>query len=127
MNAKPVLLAVPQNWAELGQIIEQAGFSVLSAHSLPAALDIVQSQALYAVVLISDWAITQEDGSAGLMMYLKGKVPTYALITVSTYKNYEGTWLFEIYERPQHEYEHAMAGVAAESVINFLLRCGSFK
>jgi len=124
---KPVLVAVPQEWEELCQHVENAGFGVVRAYSYPAALEIIQSQNLGAAVLISDWAITQENGSAGLMKYLKGKIPTYSLITASTYKNHGDIWLFEVYERPRHEYQHATSGISVEFVLDFLSRYGSFE
>jgi len=124
MPLKKFLVAIPQEWGELlNQFIEEKGFSVLKAYSYSAALEIIQSEDLYAVVMISDWAVTQDNGSPGLIKYLKGKVPTYSLITETTYRNHWGTWIDELYERPCHEYQHMPAVI--DAVTEFLLRCGS--
>lgn len=119
MSSKLVLIAIPEQWdEELSQLVEKAGFSTIKAYSYADALEIVQSQDLMAVVMTSDWAINQDDGSVGLIKHLKGKTPTYSLITKTTYQTHFERWMDELFEPPRHEYQHMPADV--DAVIGFL-------
>lgn len=104
-----VLFAIPKDWDEesYDELIKNAGFSTLKAFSYPDALEVIQSQKIFAVVMISDWAMGHDD-VPGLMSYLKNKTPTISLITTKTYRNND-EWLDELYDRPKHEYQHMPA------------------
>jgi hypothetical protein len=62
--------------------------------------------------MCSDWAIKQENGLPGLMVFLKGRVPTMSLITTTTYRNCDN-WLHELFDPRQHEYQHMPADIDA--------------
>jgi hypothetical protein len=105
MPSKTVLVALPEEWAaETCRFLENEGYPALSAYSYENALMAIQSQQIFSVVMISEWAIQQDDGSPGLMKFLKGKIATYSLISQTTWKYHRKDWFDELYEPPRHEY-----------------------
>ena len=114
MTFKRILLACPE---ELGTLLSgylhEKGFDTIDAFSYTVAIEMIQSQELSAVVLISDWAIKQEDGSPGLMEFLRYKIPTYSLITSSTYQKAEFYWPDDLYYGRKHEYQYLPANIDA--------------
>jgi DNA-binding response OmpR family regulator len=81
--ASTVLVAIPDEWGILvGQLLEQHDYSVLMASSQDEARALLQSHSLSGAVIISDWALTSDDGETiGLMEIARGKVATVCLIT----------------------------------------------
>ena len=118
MSSKTVLLAVPEEMNSLSEggsptdYLRTAGFDVIDAFSYKDALEIIQSRNLSAVVMISDWALKQDEDSSGLMKFLKGKMPTMSLITSTTYRNNDN-WMDELFHPRQHEYQHMPAAMEA--------------
>ena len=78
-----ILLATNREWRNVAsKFLQQKGFTILIASSQEEALFIIQSQKLSGVVMISDWAVTNDDSNVpGLMEAVKGKFPTVTLIT----------------------------------------------
>lgn len=120
MPSASVLLAIPEEWEPipsseefLTKTLHNAGYNVIPAFSYEDALKIIQTQYLSAVIMTSDWAMRQDDGSLGLMEYLKDKVPTYSLITQTTIRKVGNDWFNELYDRPKHEYQHMPADIDA--------------
>jgi hypothetical protein len=119
MPSKLVLLAIPEEWNNLSEgglfidYLRNEGFDVMDASSYEAALGIIQSQDLFAVVMTSDWAIRQDNGSPGLMEFLRDKVPTYSLITQTTGHKVGYDWLDELYKGQKHEYQNMPAAIDA--------------
>ena len=114
MITPPILLAIPNDVIEemLVAEIKQEGFSVLIANSYKQALEIIKTQNLLAVIMLSEWAMPQSDGNGGLMKFLKNRIPTVSLITHETYKK-DHSWFDELYDRPRHEYLHLPADIHA--------------
>ena len=104
--APTVLVAIPDVWGILvSQLLEQHGCSVLMASSQDEARTILQSHDLSGAVIISDWALTSNDGETiGLMEIARDKVPTVCLITSKTWSQAPERWLEELYHPPRHEY-----------------------
>ena len=119
MSSKLVLLAIPEGMNNLSEggsfadYLRNEGFDVIDAFSYKDAVEMVRSQNLFAVVMISDWAMKQDDDSAGLMEFLKGKVPTYSLITQTTVRKVGYSWVDELYKGQRHEYQSMPADIDA--------------
>ena len=118
MLAKPVLLAIPVETNNLSggdsfaDHLRSGGFVVVEAFSYEDALEIIQSQNLFAVVMISDWAMEQ-DNFPGLIEFLKDKVPTYSLITQTTMQKVGYDWFDKLYKDRMHEYQGMPSDVDA--------------
>ena len=108
-----ILIAVPDEWREeLSQLLEREGLSVKLASSTEESLSIIRSQSPSAVVMISDWAMTSDDGKTdGLMKAVIGKIPTVSLITPTTWHQARNRWFDELYHPPLHEYCSLPAGI----------------
>ena len=124
MPSNLILLAIPKEWNEIAEgssfadHLHNEGFNIIGAFTYKDALEIIQSQHLSAVVMTSDWAIKQDDGSPGLIESLKSKVPTYSLITQTTLYRVGYDWFDELYEHPRHEYQSMPAAI--DAVVNWL-------
>src|SRR5262245_15122706 len=112
MYSSPVLLAIPDEWEHVpsyeeftSKTLRSEGYDVIVVSSYENALKVIQSQKLLAVVMISDWAMEQDDGSPGLIEYLKDKVPTYSLITQTTMHKVGYGWMDKLYKGRKHEYQ----------------------
>ncbi len=120
MFSSPVLLAIPDEWEHvpsyeefISKTLHTEGYDVIVAPSYESALKVVQSQKLLAVVMISDWAMEQDDGSPGLIEYLKDKVPTYSLITETTAHKVGYAWVDKLSKGRKHEYQGMPADIDA--------------
>jgi len=104
--APTVLVAIPDVWGTLvSQLLEQHGYVVRTAMSEDEARTILQNFKLSAAVMVSDWALTSNDGATiGLMEVAKDKIPTVCLITSKTWSQARERWLEELYHPPRHEY-----------------------
>jgi CheY-like chemotaxis protein len=97
---KSILLAFPEEEAgELGQALENDGYSTLIARTYADATAAVQSQDWLAVVMLSDWAMPQADGSPGLADHLDSAIPTMVMITKDTYQK-DASWFEKLYDSP---------------------------
>lgn len=81
-----ILIAIPDEWEMLvSQLLEQHGYATRLTVSQDEARAILQNSKLSAAILISDWALTSNDGEPiGLMAVAKDKIPTVCLITSTT-------------------------------------------
>lgn len=114
MSSNRILLACPEEWnTQLSEHLNNKGFDVITAFAYSVAFEIIQKQELSAVVLISDWAMKQDDGSPGLMEFLKDRIPTYSLITYATMQKVGYDWFDKLYKGRKHEYQSMPADIDA--------------
>jgi len=120
MSSSSVLLAIPDEWEHvpsneefISRTLRNEGYSVIVASSYKDALKAIQSQKLSAVLMISDWGMEQDDGSPGLIEYLRDKIPTYSLITDTTAHEVGYGWVEKLYKGKKHEYQSMPADIDA--------------
>jgi DNA-binding NtrC family response regulator len=117
---KTILLALPEKDTEkLRQKLEKDGYSILVAGTYADAFAAAQSRDWPAVVMLSDWAMPQPDGSPGLADILEGAIPTMVLITETTYRK-DHSWFEKLFDPPQHEYQHLPADI--DQIVDWIKR-----
>ena len=104
MNAPPhthLLLAIPDEWQNiLRAFLEAKGFTVLHAESQEEAWQIIQSQSLCGLITVSEWGMTRDSSTTGLIKLIKGQLPSITLIRqTETNRCFD-----EVYAPPLHQY-----------------------
>jgi len=105
-SSLPILVAIPNEWLkQVCQSLEDRGYSVISANSQKGALDVIEQQKeLRGVIIVSDWAISNEKEVVSLVDLLQGKIPTITIITEKTRLESGYRYMDEIFFPPTHEY-----------------------
>jgi len=116
-SRRPILVALPQAWDDdiqnkLLPELEQNGFDPIYTPSPDEAAAIIKSQPFEAVILYSDWALSNlDETSVGLIKLLKGKTPTITVISPKTFRKLHNRFFDELYFPPMHEYVTTPFGV----------------
>jgi len=96
-----LLLAIPDAWRNILKVfLEQKGFAVLHVESPEEARLIIQTQPLCGLITVSEWGVTRDSKTPGLIGIIKGKFPSITLI-----RQTESNDCFdEVYAPPLHQY-----------------------
>ena len=106
-SSLPILVAIPNvEGSQVCEYLEHQGFSVVATHSQDETLAMLQERRDFrGVVILSEWAMADEDNSTGgVIRLIQGKIPTVTIITETSRHQSGYRYMDEVFFPPSHDY-----------------------